>query len=117
MRVATALGEPEIQDLQDLKACGGWSRWARYVSVDGKRQDAAHCYVHPLLQDGQHPNLHLMVQTQVKRVLFDSKMRAVGVEFTPNPDFEVIHRLLVLQAALSRLRNWSLFLVADLAHL
>jgi alcohol oxidase len=77
----------EIIDLQDLDANGGFSKWHRYVSPDGKRQDAAHRYVHPLLQDGQHPNLHLLIESKVLRVVFDesSPPKAIGIEYIPNP--------------------------------
>ncbi|KAJ9612580.1 hypothetical protein H2200_004177 [Cladophialophora chaetospira] len=88
MRVAKSMGESEFADLQDLQSCGGWSRWARYVSPDGKRQDTAHCYVHPLLQGGNHPNLHVLVETLVQKVIFDDQKRAIGVEITPNPAFQ-----------------------------
>lgn len=55
----------------------------RYVSPEGKRQDAAHCYVHPLLEDGKHPNLHVLIKSKVARVIFDrsNPPRAIGVEY------------------------------------
>jgi alcohol oxidase len=83
-------GYKEVVDLQDLDSVGGFSRWQRYVSKDGKRQDAAHCYIHPLLQDGQHPNLHILVQSKVVRVIFDESTppRAVGVEYMPNEEHQ-----------------------------
>jgi alcohol oxidase len=58
----------------------GSKKWHRYVGPDGKRQDAAHRYVHPLLQDGHHPNLHILLESKVIRVLFDesSPPRAIG---------------------------------------
>ncbi|KAK3328178.1 alcohol oxidase-like protein [Cercophora scortea] len=83
------IGYPEIQDLQDLKSNNGYARWYRTVSPEGNRQDTAHAYLHPLLQDGKHPNLHVLVETKVLRVLFDDDKRASGVEFTPNPDYLV----------------------------
>lgn len=63
----------------------------RYVSPEGKRQDAAHCYIHPLLQDGLHPNLHLLLESKVSRVIFDDSdtPRAIGVEFVANPDYQM----------------------------
>ena len=81
------MGYKEIIDLQDLEANGAFSRWHRYVSPDGKRQDAAHRYVHPLLQDGQHPNIHLLLESKVLRVVFDesSPPKAIGVEYVANP--------------------------------
>ncbi|OQV07603.1 hypothetical protein CLAIMM_12010 [Cladophialophora immunda] len=85
---AGEVGYPEIQDLQDLDSNNGFQRWLRYVSPDGKRQDAAHCYLHPRLQDGKHPNLRVLVQARVKRVIFDENKRAVGVEYEPNSIFQ-----------------------------
>ena len=52
----------------------------------GKRQDAASNYLHPRLGDGFHPNLYVLTQHQVIRVLFDGN-EASGVEFRPNPKF------------------------------
>lgn len=83
---ATKLGYPEAKDIQDLDTNNAVARPMRYISQDGKRQDAATAYVHPKLQDGNHVNLHVLVASQVVRILFDNKT-AVGVEFTPNPSF------------------------------
>jgi alcohol oxidase len=81
---------PEIKDLQNLDENNGLERWLRYVSPEGKRQDTAHTYLHPKLEDGQHPNLHVLVESKVVRVLFDETKRAVGVEYTPNPEFQAV---------------------------
>lgn len=85
----TQMGWPEIADLQTLDAINGVQRWKRYVSPEGKRQDTAHRYLHPRLQDGKHPNLHVLCESKVLRVLFDDDKRAVGVECTPNPDLQL----------------------------
>ncbi|KAH9983847.1 alcohol oxidase-like protein [Xylariaceae sp. FL0662B] len=82
---AKTLGWPEIEDLQDLDANNGVQRSMRYISPDGKRQDTAHAYLHPRLHDGKHPNLHVLVQSQVTRVLFENR-KAIGVEFKPSLD-------------------------------
>lgn len=68
----------------------GTGPWYRYVSpTDGRRQDVAHRYLHPLLQSGEYPNLHVLVETQVLRILFEGEEhRAAGVEIRPNPAFE-----------------------------
>lgn len=79
-------GWKEFPDLQVLDANNGFQRAQRYISPDGKRQDTASRYLHPLLQDGKHQNLHVLVEHQVMRVLFEDN-RAVGVEFKPNPLF------------------------------
>ncbi|KAH7258806.1 GMC oxidoreductase-domain-containing protein [Fusarium solani] len=90
INATSKVGWPEISDLQSLDANNGIGRWLRYVSPDGKRQDTAHTYLHPKLQDGKHPNLHVLVESKVLRVLFDENKRAVGVEYTPNPDFQAV---------------------------
>ena len=89
------LGYPEIQDLNNLYTNNGVQRrWARFVGLDGKRQDAAHRYLHPRLRDGAHPNLHVIVEAQVMRVLFDEGdaggKRAAGIEYRPNPQFQAL---------------------------
>ncbi|KAK2594074.1 hypothetical protein QQS21_008223 [Conoideocrella luteorostrata] len=87
MGVINRAGWPENKDLQSLNedAINGVQRSLRYVSTDGKRQDAAHCYVHPRLRDGKHPNLHVLVETQVIKVVL-REGKAVGVVCRPNPE-------------------------------
>ncbi|KAH7037509.1 alcohol oxidase-like protein [Microdochium trichocladiopsis] len=89
VKAASELGWPEIHDLQDLDSNNGTQRWLRYVSPDGKRQDVAHRYLHPRLLDGKHPNLHVVCESQVARVLFDDNKKAVGVEYRANPAFQL----------------------------
>lgn len=88
LRAAGELGWAETPDLQTLDHNNAFARWRRYVSPDGKRSDTAHMYLHPLLRDGKHPNLHVLVESQVVRVLFDESKRACGVEYRPNPLFQ-----------------------------
>lgn len=78
-----AIGFPEIPDMQDFRAIDEFSRWARYVDPAGKRQDTAHRYIHPLLESSDYPNLHILVETKVGRVIFEGT-RAVGIETEPN---------------------------------
>lgn len=78
LAAAESLGLPEITDLQDFSSVHGLCRMAKYIGVDGRRQDAAHCYIHSLLDAGKAPNLHLLIETTVSRVLFEDS-RAVGV--------------------------------------
>ncbi|CZR62706.1 related to alcohol oxidase [Phialocephala subalpina] len=85
IEAAAKIGYHELKDLQNLDANDGVERWLRYVGPDGRRQDAAHRYLHPKLQSGDYPNLHVLVESQVVRVLFDDNKRAVGVEYQPNP--------------------------------
>ncbi|KAI1453894.1 GMC oxidoreductase [Annulohypoxylon moriforme] len=89
LRAAEQFGYPEITDLQNLDTNNGWQRWLRYMTPEGRRSDTAHGYLHPRLRDGKHPNLHVLVESKVVRVLFDDEKRACGVEFMPNPKFQV----------------------------
>jgi len=84
---AAKVGYPDIVDLQDLDSNNGVSRWLRYVSPDGKRQDSAHTFLHPLLNDGKHLKLYVLVESKIIRVLFDDEKTANGVEFISNPIF------------------------------
>lgn len=87
---AAQVGYPELKDLQNLDANNGVERWLRYVGPDGRRQDAAHRYLHPKLQSGAYPNLHVLVETQTVRVLLDDDKRAVGLAYQPNPRFHPV---------------------------
>ncbi|KAJ4291645.1 hypothetical protein N0V90_009540 [Kalmusia sp. IMI 367209] len=86
---AEKMGWKEVPDKSDLESVNAVWRAQRFISKDGKRQDTASCYLHPRLRDGKHVNLHVLVETQVSRVLFDEKSeRAIGIEFRRNPIFE-----------------------------
>lgn len=70
--------------MSNLDANNGVQRAMRYISPDGKRQDAASRYLHPRLRDGKHPNLHVLLETKIVRVLFDcDNKKASGVEYIP----------------------------------
>lgn len=81
------MGWPEVDDLSDLDTINAVWRARRYISPDGKRQDAATCYLHPALQNGVSKGIHVVVETQVTRILFDESHTATGVELRPNPVF------------------------------
>ncbi|KAI1828362.1 alcohol oxidase-like protein [Xylaria intraflava] len=83
------LGWNEIKDLADLETNDGVQRALRYISLDGVRQDTANCYLHPRLRDGKHGNLHVLVESQVSRVLFDEANRANAVEYAPKDSSEL----------------------------
>ncbi|KAH6871237.1 GMC oxidoreductase-domain-containing protein [Thelonectria olida] len=88
IQAAEQVGWPELDDLQALDANNGFQRWHRSVSPEGRRQDTATAYLHAKLNGDKYPNLHVLVESKVVRVLLDGK-RAVGVEYTPNPAFQV----------------------------
>ncbi|ETS86609.1 hypothetical protein PFICI_00437 [Pestalotiopsis fici W106-1] len=84
INAATKLGWAEQADLQDLDSNNGVQRAKRLISKDGQRSNTAHAYIHSRLGDDAHSNLHVLVETQVAKILFDGK-RAVGVEVRANP--------------------------------
>ena len=78
---AAKMGWKEVPDRGGRQSVNAVWKIHQFISREGKRQDAASCYVHPRLGDGKHANLHVLVETEVVRVVFDGKNeRAVGVE-------------------------------------
>lgn len=104
LSAAEKVGYPELTDLQDLDTNNGFGRWLRYVNPDGRRQDIAHTYLHPRLEDGKHPNLHVLVESQVLRVLFE-ETTAVGIEYRANPDFQAAMPLALAPPRTARARR------------
>lgn len=86
IEAAESYGFPYVPDLEDFEAAHGFSKSPKYIGPDGRRQDAASRYIRPLLADGKHPNLHLLLQSRVRRVLFEGK-RATGVEYESEAAF------------------------------
>ena len=76
-------GYPEYKDLQNLDNNNGVERYLKYIGPNGRRQDSAHRYIHPKIQSGDYPNLHVLCEKQIIKVLFDGK-KAVGVEYQTN---------------------------------
>ncbi|KPM37916.1 hypothetical protein AK830_g8616 [Neonectria ditissima] len=88
---ALKAGFSEITDLQSLHSNNGSGPWYRYVSpLDGRRQDVGHRYLHPLIQSDSCIDLHVLVENEVLRILFDNKgeKRATGVEYRPKDGHE-----------------------------
>lgn len=88
LKALDSLGYPTMMDLQDLDSCNGASPWLRSVCPNGKRQDTARCYLHKKMENPEFPNLHVLTESRVVRVLLDDDNRAVGVEYTPNADYQ-----------------------------
>ncbi|KAI0392946.1 GMC oxidoreductase [Xylariaceae sp. FL0594] len=83
-----AAGWPEKHDMQIMGPTNGVQRATRYVDLQGRRQDTAHQYLYPRIQDGRHENLHVLLESRVKRVLFEGT-RAVGIEYQSEHSGEV----------------------------
>ncbi|KIV92306.1 hypothetical protein PV10_06758 [Exophiala mesophila] len=80
------IGYPTVRDLQDFVMANGVSRSYSFISSQtGRRQDSATTYLHPRLKDGKHPNLHVLVESQIVRILLDEDKRAKAVVYRPNP--------------------------------
>ncbi|CAD0097278.1 unnamed protein product [Aureobasidium mustum] len=75
----TADAQDLHKDIRGLKGVGVFSR-----------QDAAHAYIHPLMQSGDYPNLHLLLNSKVNRVTFDENNRANGIEYVPTPSSQPV---------------------------
>lgn len=87
LEACAKVGYAEMRDLQNLDANNGVERYLRYVGPNGRRQDSAHRFLHPKLQGQEYPNLHVLVEKQVIKVLVDDNKRAVGVEYQTNPKY------------------------------
>lgn len=88
LAAAERAGWPEVPDIQDLESINSVGKNLRYISTEGKRQDAATCYLRPRLNSDKYPNLHVLVESQVVRVLIDGETkRATGVELRTNPRY------------------------------
>lgn len=81
-------GWPELEDINNLDTINGSMRALRYVGPEGKREDVAHKYLHPKLRSDKFPNLHVLVETDVERILFDDKKNITGVTFRPCSKFQ-----------------------------
>ncbi len=80
IKATNDVGYNAVEDLQNFHA-NGVAHARRTVSPSSKRQDTAHAYLHPRLKDGNHPNLHALVHSQIMRILFDDQKKATGVEY------------------------------------
>ncbi|KAM0750414.1 alcohol oxidase [Meredithblackwellia eburnea MCA 4105] len=75
---------PFTHDLQNFKTGHGMTNWAKWIDPkSGRRQDTAHCYLHPVAES--QTNLHILTEKKTIRVLLDENNRAVGVEYCHNP--------------------------------
>lgn len=88
LAAAEKAGWSEVPDIQDLESINSVGKNKRYISTEGKRQDAVTCYLRPRLNSDKYPNLHVLVESQVVRILIDDETtRAVGVELRTNPRY------------------------------
>lgn len=81
LEVAQQRGIPLVPDKMDLKTGHGCQRWAKWIDpATGRRQDAAHRYIHT---QPDNKSLHILTKTKVARVIFDGT-KATGVEVIAN---------------------------------
>ena len=88
LKAADKMGIPEKPDAQDFNTANGTELWKFTICQDGRRSDAAHSYIHPLLEGGKHSNLHVLCQAKIVRILFDDENHACGVEYISNPHYD-----------------------------
>lgn len=97
IQAAGQVGYPEIEDLSGLDYNNGVQPALHYIGTDGVRQDTAFRYIHPKIKSGKYPGLNVLVDTQIKRVIFEGK-KACGVEFRPNPKVQANGALRTVKA-------------------
>ncbi|KAF8607378.1 alcohol oxidase [Ceratobasidium sp. AG-I] len=79
--VSVRKGVPLADDIMDMKTGHGCQRLAKWIDpTTGRRQDAAHRYIHP---QASNKFLHVMTKTKVVRVIFEGT-KATGVEVVAN---------------------------------
>ncbi|KAH7337542.1 GMC oxidoreductase-domain-containing protein [Rhizoctonia solani] len=103
--VCPTRGVPRLEEIMDLRTGHGCARLAKYINpITGRREDAAHRYIHT---QSHNRRLHIMTKTVVTRILFEGN-KAVGVEVIGNkrqdPDADstprkIIARKLVVVSA------------------
>ncbi|MDJ0752596.1 MAG: choline dehydrogenase [Ardenticatenaceae bacterium] len=71
-------GYPLTEDVNGYRQ-EGFARFDKNIHR-GRRRSASQAYIHPIIK--QRPNLNVLTQTFVRRILFEGK-RAVGVEIKP----------------------------------
>jgi hypothetical protein len=67
--------------------------------------------LHPRLQDGNHPNLHALVQSRAVKVVFDEKKRGTSVVYTPTQSAKLRIKNSAVNADLSAYNFTSLNIV------
>lgn len=88
LAAAEKAGWPEVPGIQDREFINSVGKNQRYISTEGKRQDAATCHLRPRLNSDKYPNLHVLVESQVVRVLIDDETKtATGVELRTSPRY------------------------------
>lgn len=90
-------GFPLVADLQNLDTCNAVSENLRWISPEGRRQDSAHTYLFPRVNDQDQSTLRVLTESQVVRVLFEGN-QAVGVEYRANPKFGAASTLRTIRA-------------------
>ncbi|SGZ28439.1 BQ5605_C027g10337 [Microbotryum silenes-dioicae] len=77
---------PFTYDAQDFKTGHAVSKSGKWIDQKGHRSDAAHGFIHPILES--YPNLKLITEHKTIRVVFDEsgdEPRAISVEVCFNP--------------------------------
>ncbi|KAF7363189.1 hypothetical protein MVEN_00671500 [Mycena venus] len=72
-------GRSFSEDVNDFYTCDVYGKWPKYIDTQtGRRSDTPHNYVY---NQSENKNLVVLDHARVKRVLFDTDKRAVGIEY------------------------------------
>ncbi|KAJ7658846.1 glucose-methanol-choline oxidoreductase [Mycena polygramma] len=67
------------EGMNDFSSCDVYRRLPKYIDAEnGRRSDAAHLYLYP---QAQNPNVRILDNARVNRILFNGDNRAVGIEY------------------------------------
>ena len=78
IEAAKTCGFETTTDVNDFHSVNKCTRWPKWIDLQGRRSDAAHGFVHPVVDT--QDNLGLLLETKVVRILFEGS-KAVGVEY------------------------------------
>ncbi|KAH8103817.1 alcohol oxidase-like protein [Cristinia sonorae] len=74
-----------VLDSSDPSTVNSYGRWPKWIGAKtGHRSDVAHHYIYP--EQEKNKNLRIVTGYYVKRVIVENE-RAVGIEYTPSPQF------------------------------
>ncbi|KAJ7635740.1 GMC oxidoreductase-domain-containing protein [Mycena polygramma] len=67
------------EGMNDFSSCDVYGRFPKYIDAEnGRRSDAAHFHLYP---QAHNPNVRILDNARVNRILFNGDNRAVGIEY------------------------------------
>ncbi|KAK6347407.1 hypothetical protein TWF718_005246 [Orbilia javanica] len=87
IRAAAETGLKEVPDANNFTEANGIQKWLKWIHPKtGRRQDAAHAILHPIVESNR-TGLQVLTEHKVVKVI-TSNGRATGIECTPNTSIQ-----------------------------